>query len=180
MFNPSIFFRSNSAPDSELGKPHPSQRWYSNWMGRFSSRENMLAPLWFAWGVREISQGTRWGWCDFDLQTWWPSGDQTWLAGKYSWEIHSFFGPFNGNITINGGFSSKPCLTGGSTSGRFHKVSHLKKVSTKLLTLDGESLPAAQLKHLLSTVGAVGAVGTHGTFMDFGHMEEVKQSQCFF
>jgi len=56
-------------------------------------------------------------------------------------------------------------------------------VSAKLLTLDGESLPAAQLKHLLSTVGAVGAVGavgTHGTFMDFGHMEEVKQSQCFF
>lgn len=47
----------------------------------------------------------------------------------------------------------------------------------------GESLPAAQLKHLLSTVaavGGVGAVGTHGTFMDFGHMEEVKQSPCFF
>lgn len=35
-------------------------------------------------------------------------------------------------------------------------------VSAKLLTLDGESLPAAQLKHLLSTVGAVGAVRTNG------------------
>ena len=67
-------------------------------------------------------------------------------------------------------------MTGGSTSGRFHKVSHLEGSAR---SYSPWMVNRSQQLSSSTCCLAVGAVGTHGTFMDFGHMEEVKQSQCF-